>query len=191
MDNVWSVILDFKYLIVIAVPLGAISFAVGVFFAENITWTGRRLKFFGLLRDLKPNETLWLAACALRWVFVASLFFFGVRQATAHIIFYILVSFLCCALLPGMKRVVLEIVNAGVIYVAMTALSVLIGYYKDVYSDPLFFVIYCLLGVFALLYILYFFMRGISDMVTRKITYAGTGVRGKTGNVNDIGGSGE
>ncbi|MDR1028930.1 MAG: hypothetical protein LBL63_05870 [Clostridiales Family XIII bacterium] len=169
MDSVWNAITDLRPVILTAVFLGSVVLIVGYAFSDNLDWGRRRMKFFGAFFGLRLGDTLWLSAGLLRLAFVVAAVVFTVRIETIHMVFYIAVSGISITFMTGVKSSLLDLVNTVVAYAALTALNIIYGYYRDVDGDPRLMAIYCLLGVFVTLYLLYFYIRGVGNLLLRKI----------------------
>jgi hypothetical protein len=169
MDSIWNAIIDLRPVILVAVFLGVAILIIGYALSDNLDWERRRMKFFGALFGLSFRDALWLSSGLLRIAFVVAVVLFTVRIEMIHMIFYIAVSGISVALATGVKNSLLDLINTVVAYVALTVIGVIFGYYRDVNGDPYLMAIYCLLGVFVALYLLYFYIRGVGNLMIHKI----------------------
>jgi hypothetical protein len=169
MDNIWDTLVDMKPIIMLAVSVGVAVLIFGYALSDHLEWRLRRMKFFGLFYKLGLRDQAWLSAGFLRLLFAIAIVCFAVRMGTIHTVFYIVASAAYVALSRGFKSCFVEIVNSVAVYAALTVLNIIFGYYRDVNGDPYFMAVYCLLGLFVALYLLYFYIRGIGDLLIRKI----------------------
>jgi hypothetical protein len=169
MDSIWNAVIDLRPVVLVAVFLGAALLIVGYALSDNLDWERRRMKFFGALFGLRTGDTLWLSAGLLRLAFVIGIVVFTVRIELIHMVFYIVASGISVVFTTGVRNSIVDLVNTVVAYVALSVTGVIFGYYRDVNGDPYLMAIYCLLGLFVTLYLLYFYIRGIGDLMLYKI----------------------
>jgi hypothetical protein len=127
------------------------------------------MKFFGIFYGLGTRDHLWMSASFLRLAFIVAVVVFTVRMELMHLVLYAAAAAACVTLVCGLKSSVVELVNSAAVYAALMTLNIIYGYYNDVDGSPHLMAIYCLLGLFVFLYTLYFFIRGIGDLMIRKI----------------------
>ncbi|MDR1293203.1 MAG: hypothetical protein LBJ91_07420 [Clostridiales Family XIII bacterium] len=169
MDSIWNAIIDLRPVILVAIILGAAVLIAGYALSDNLDWGRRRMKFFGVFFGLRFGETLWLSAGLLKLAFVVGIVLFTVRIETIHMVFYIAVSGISIIFTAGVKNSLLELVNTVVAYAALTVIGIIFGYYRDVNGDPWLIAVYCLLSAFVTLYLLYFYIRGVGNLMLHKI----------------------
>ena len=169
MSSLIDIILSFKELIIIGIAAGGAFFIIFSVFAGNITWKSRSMRIFGVFMGLNVREMLWLSVGAVRILFVLCACAFTIRLGTAHMAFFVALLMLSVITFFEFPRVLIEVVNSVAVYAALISLGILIGYFRDINNNPMIFVIYILLSIFVVLYSVYFYMRGISDLVLSKI----------------------
>jgi hypothetical protein len=169
MDSVWNAITDLRPVILAAVVLGVAVLIPGLAFSDGMGWGRRRMKFFGIFFGLRTGDTLWLSAGLLRIAFVVGIVMSAARLETIHTVFYIAVSGLSIAFIAGFAGSLLDLVNTVVAYAALVVLGIIHGYYRDISGDPSLMAIYWLLGIFVTLYLLYFYIRGVGNLLLRRI----------------------
>ncbi|MDR1293304.1 MAG: hypothetical protein LBJ91_07930 [Clostridiales Family XIII bacterium] len=185
MDSVWNAVIDLRPVILVSVLAGAILLVVAYAFSEDLDWTRRRMKIFGAFFGLRAGDALWLSAGLLRISFVVAIVAFCVRMEMIHMVFYAATAGLSVIFTTGVKNSLLDLVNTVVAYAALTVLNIIFGYYRDVNGDPYLLAIYCLLGVFVALYLLYFYIRGIGELMLHKIASGGLGSDDARGGTRD------
>lgn len=171
MDRLLNMIFDFKELIIIGIVAGSVFFILFSYFAGNLTWKSRSTRLLGVFMGLDIREMLWLSVGAVRILFVFCVCVFAIRLGTAHAAFYVVLFLLSVISFFEFPRVLIELVNSVAVYAALIALGILLGYYRDINNEPMIFLIYVLLSMFVVLYSVYFYMRGISDLITAKLGY--------------------
>ena len=169
MDRLLSMILEFKELIIIGLVVGGVFFVLSSYYSGNITWKSRSTRIFGVFIGLNTNEMLWLSVGVVRILFVICVCTFTWRLGVAHAAFYFTLFLISAITFFEFPRVLIELINSVAVYAALIALGILIGYYRDINNEPMIVVIYVLLSVFAVLYSVYFYMRGISDLIKKKL----------------------
>jgi hypothetical protein len=170
LEVILQTVFDFRWLFIIALPLGLVGLPLGLALGDNLTWRQRRLRFFGIFYGLNRRETLWMASGLVRLLFVIAIVVFAQRiTSLAFTAFYVALLLLCVTLFFSVKRALFDIVNSAVIYVALGVGSVLMGYYRDVNGDARMFTVYVLLGIFIVLYVAYHYVKGITELMQHKI----------------------
>jgi hypothetical protein len=169
MDRIWETIIDLRPIILTAIAAGAVILVVGVLLSDKMEWTKRRMKFFGIFYGLNARDHIWLSSGFLRLVYVVAIVLFAVQLEYVHMLFYMITTIVCVVFAKGVKLSIVELVNSVAIYAALMAAGIIFGYYTDVSGNPYLFAAYWLLGAFAALYTLYFYIRGIGDLMLRKI----------------------
>jgi hypothetical protein len=168
-------ILDLKWLIVIAIPLGLLILPIGLIMGDSLSWDQKRMKVFGILYKSSKVDALWLSAGFLRLLFVASVVIFGVRMQVSHTCFYVLLVALFNVLFFSPKRCLFDLLNSAIIYGALYISNILMGYYQDVNGDARIFSVYLLLSIFVIIYSAYHWLKAISGQLQYKIlTFGGT-----------------
>jgi hypothetical protein len=172
LEALLQTLLDFWWLVLIVLPLGLVMLPVGLVMGEHLTWRQRRMKIFGIFYGLNRRETLWLAAGLLRLLFILVVVVFTQRiTGLGFTAFYLALFLLYALLFFSPKRAFLDLVNSAVIYIALVVGSVLIGYFRDVNGDARTLVVYVLLSVFVVLYVAYYYAKGISELMQHKISH--------------------
>ncbi|GHU66502.1 hypothetical protein AGMMS49983_16260 [Clostridia bacterium] len=169
MDGLLERILDFKELLFLGVAVGAVFFAFFSVSAGNITWKSRNTRILGLFMGMNVREMLWLSVGAVRILFVICVSVFTLRLGVGYLAFYAALFLLSAFTFFGFPRILIELINTVAVYVSLTALGILIGYFRDVNNEPMIFVIYVLLSLFTVLYSVYFYLKSVSDMVRGKL----------------------
>ena len=169
MSSILDMIFEFKELLIIGIALGGVFFLISSIKAGNITWKSRNMRLFGAFMGLNVREMLWMSAGVVRILFVICVCTFTLRLGIAHMAFYIALVMLSIITFFGFPRVLIDLVNASAVYVSLMAMNILIGYYRDINNEPMILLIYILLSVFTVLYSVYFYMRGISDLIICKL----------------------
>ena len=169
MSNIVDLILEFAEILVIGLAVGGAFFVVFSILAGNITWKSRSMRIFGIFMGLNVREMLWLSAGAVRIIFVLCACVFTMRLGVAQMAFFVALLMLSVITYFVLPRVLIEVVNSVAVYAALVALNILIGYFRDINNNPMILVIYVLLSAFIVLYSVYFYMRGIADLITSKI----------------------
>jgi hypothetical protein len=168
-------ILDLKWLIAIAIPLGLLILPIGLVMGDNLSWNQKRMKVFGILYSSSKLEALWLSAGLLRVLFVMSIAIFSVRMEASHTVFYVILVALCNVLFFTPKRCIIDLLNAAIIYGTLLVSNILMGYYRDVNGDTRIFSVYLLLSIFVVIYSVYHGLKTISGHLQYKIlTFGGT-----------------
>jgi hypothetical protein len=170
--------LDFFWLVVLAVPVGLLLLLIALPLSSDVTWTQKRLRFLGLFYNLTAREQLWLAAGTVRILFVAMVMFFWVPLQMTHISFYLLLFLLSAVLFFRVRRVLVDLLNTAVIFVAMVLSNLVSGYYWDVSGDLMLGSVCVLLALFVTMYVTYFFFKDTCDLLESK-RIAAPGARGK------------
>jgi hypothetical protein len=168
-EIILELILEFRYLIGISIAVGLLILIISFVLADNLEWNSKQMRFLGLFYKQSFHETMWFSSSLLRIVFILSSVIFGLKLGISYIVFYLLSSTICCLAALDIKRFFLELINGAVLYGALLSLGILIGYYKEIYSDTYVLVIYILLGIFTILYATYFYLRGIAGIMRNKI----------------------
>ena len=169
MSNLIDMILEFKELLIMGIVLGGVFFIISSIHAGNITWKSRSMRIFGAFMGLNVREMLWMSAGAVRILFIICVCVFTLRLGIAHMAFYVALVMLSIITFFGFPRLLIDLVNAVAVYASLMALNILIGYYRDVNNEPMILLIYILLSLFTVLYSVYFYMKGISDLVISKL----------------------
>ena len=170
MDSVLNILYQLKELLIICMVGGAVFFGIFSIVAGNITWKSRSIRVLGVFMGLNVKNMLWMSAGAVRILFIICVCVFTQRLSLAHTALYVALFLIMTFTFFGIPRVLIDLINTAAIYASLMALSILIGYYRDVNNEPMILVIYILLSIFTVLYATYFYLRGISDMVTGKLS---------------------
>lgn len=169
MDALLNTFLDFKELLIIGIAFGCVFFVLSSIVAGNITWKSRSLRFVGIFVGMNVREMLWFSVGMVRILFIITVCIFAPRLTVAHLAYFVALFLLSAFTFPKISRILLELISTAGIYVVLIVLGILLGYYNDINSDPLIIAIYVLLSLFAVFYSIYFFMRGISDLIFAKL----------------------
>jgi hypothetical protein len=167
-DTLWVTLLQFQWMVILAVPLGLLFLFLGYKLTAEVEWTQRRLKVLGVLYNLTTREQLLVAAGFLRVLFAAMVAGFGVYMQPAHTVFFVSLFLLIAVLDRSLKRFIFDFVNSCVVYVALVVSNLLAGFYRDVTGGRAMLAVCVLLGLFVLLYVAYFYLKGIYDMLREK-----------------------
>lgn len=167
-DGVWSGILEFGWLIIVAIPVGLLLALAGNKFAAEITWRQRRVKVLGIFFKLTLREQFFVVVGFLRVLFVAVILLFGIYLKTPHTVLYIALFLLANGLFFAPKKLMFDFLNSGIVYVALVVSNLLIGFYRDATGDGLMLVIYSLLGIFIVQYTAYFYLKNLYTMLQEK-----------------------
>ncbi|MDR0853750.1 MAG: hypothetical protein LBN34_05220 [Clostridiales Family XIII bacterium] len=171
MERILEMLLEFKELLFVGIVIGVVFLSVFSVRAGDIGWKKRNIRFFGVFTGLQIQEMLWLSVGAVRILFIVCLCVFTQRLNASFTIFYLVLSLLAILTFFKPGRILIEIVNTVAVYASLTALNVLFGYYQDVNNHSIILTIYILLSLFTILYSVYFYMRGISNLVSGKIVH--------------------
>jgi hypothetical protein len=167
-------ILELRWLIAIAIPIGLVVLPVGLVMGDGLDWAQKRMKVFGIFYQSTKRDALWLSAGLLRLLFVASVVIFAVRMEAAHTVFYILLFALGNVLFFSGKRFAFDLLNAAIVYAALFVANILMGFYRDVNGDARIFSVYLLLSIFVVIYSAYHWLKAVSDHLRYKIlTFGG------------------
>jgi hypothetical protein len=171
MEKLLEMFFGFKELVFIGVAVGLVFFIVFSTRAGDIGWQKRNIRFYGIFIGLTVREYLWISVGAVRILFIIVVCIFTQRMGIAHTALYIALFLLSEFTFFGFPRVLIDLINAAVGYAALTTLSILMGYFTDINNNPMILVIYILLSLFTVLYSVYFFLRGLSDLIRSKLGY--------------------
>lgn len=173
LDSLGTVLLDFRYLVYLAIPVGLVVLFLSLGFTANLEWSQRRMRVFGLFYNMEPLEILHISTGFLRVLFVAAVVLFALQMKAVHIIFYVVIFLLCNLTFFAPKRFLFDLVNAVVVFAALLVGNILMGYYRDVSGDGRIFTVYALLGLFVVVYSLYFYLKDCTDLLRYKIETLG------------------
>lgn len=171
MDSLLNALYELKELLIICIAGGVVFFAFFSVIAGNITWKSRSLRLLGLFMGLSIKDMLWMSAGAVRILYIITVCVFTQRITTMHTVLYIALVLISVVTFLGFPRVLIDLVNAAAVYAALIALGILIGYFRDVNNEPMIIVVYVLLSIFIVLYSVYFYMKGVSEMIKGKLEY--------------------
>jgi hypothetical protein len=177
MDSLVNIFYQLKELLIICMVGGTVFFVFFSHIAGNITWKSRSLRLLGIFMGLSVKDMLWMSAGAVRILFIICVCVFTQRLSLAHTALYVALFLIMTFTFFGLPRVLVDLINTAAIYASLMALGILIGYFRDVNNEPMILVIYILLSIFTVLYAVYFYLRGISDMVTGKLQSEIVGAR--------------
>jgi hypothetical protein len=169
MESIYESLLDLKEVLIIGVLIGVGFFSVLAVRAGNIGWKKRNIRFFGIFTGLNIREMLWMSVGSVRILFIICFCVFAQRMGLLYTAFYLVLCLLAIFSFIKISRMLIEIVNTVAVYASLTALDILFGYFQDVNNNILILTVYILLSLFTILYSVYFFMRGISSMISIKI----------------------
>lgn len=164
-DSFVSVLLNFKWIILLTVIAGLGMAAVAMRLSKELKWDQKRWKFLGIFAGLRSNEILWLAFLTARYVFTAVVVVVGMTLRLEHLYIYVLLCLGCMLLIPRIKRIALELINSVVVYASLLVSNMLLGYLKEVRSDELVRIISILLAVFLIVYTTYFLLKNLAEML--------------------------
>ena len=169
MDTLLKIFFDFKELLIIGIVLGGVFFVFSFVLAGKLTWKSRSSRLIGIFMGMNIREILWLSVGAIRILFVAVVCIFTLQLGIAHLAFFVALFLLSAFTYPKLSRLFIELINSVGIYAILIALGILIGYFKDINNNPMIVVVYVLLSIFAVLYSIYFYLKGISDLTVSKL----------------------
>ncbi len=164
-DDLVRVVLDFKFIILLALAAGILIAAAASRLACDLKLSQRRWKFLGIFAGLRTNEILWMAFLAARYAFIIAVVAFGLRLTVAHHCCYAVLCIGCMLLIPRAKRAVLDLINSVVVYASLMVTNMMHGFLKEVRSDVFVLVISLLLAVFLVVYATYFLLKDLADML--------------------------
>ena len=164
-DDFMRVLLDFKFIILIALALGIIIAAAASRLTLGLKFDQQRWKFLGIFAGLRANEILWLAFLAARYAFIIAVVAADLKLTTAHHFGYAALCLGCILLIPRAKRAALDLINSVVVYASLMVTNMLNGFLKDVRSDKFVLIISLLLAVFLVVYVTYFLFKDLADML--------------------------
>lgn len=167
-DQIWAHLLEFTWLILLALPLGLLLAFVGGRLSAEISWQQRRIKVLGVLYQLTTREQLLAAVGLFRLLFIAVILLFGIYMQLSHTLLYILLFVCANGLSFAPKKLVFDFLNSSVVYVALVVSNLLIGFYRDATGDGLMLIIYILLAIFILQYALYFYLKSLYTLLQEK-----------------------
>jgi len=171
LDGIWDEIVNLGGVIGAILLIGLALFAVGYAGSADLGWTQKRFKFFGIFYNLTIRESLWLSSGLMRILFIAAIFVFRTRLEVAHTMLYLFLTAESVALIFSLGKMPLELVNCVAGYALMTIANIIWIYYTDTVKsgDYGLVAVYVLLGVFAVLFAVYFYLKSVSDMLEWKI----------------------
>ncbi|MDR0350182.1 MAG: hypothetical protein LBH64_01360 [Coriobacteriales bacterium] len=161
-------LVEFRWLVVIALPVGLIAMPIMLSMADKLTWQQRSLRLFGVFYNLKNHEALWLASGLVRLLFVISVVAFATRMTPALTAFYTVLTLVSVLVCFNLRRLPLDIVNAAIVYVSLLVGNILLGYNHEVNGDPRYVVVYVLLALFVTLYTAHHYLKSVGDMLQTK-----------------------
>jgi hypothetical protein len=171
LDGIWDQVVSLGGVIGGILLIGLVLFIVGYRGSADLEWTQKRFKFFGIFYNLTIRESLWLSSGLMRILFIAAIFVFRTRMEVAHTMLYLFLTAESVALIFSIGKMPIELVNCIAGYAVMTVANIIWGFYKEMYKSGGYqwVVVYVLLSVFAVLYTVYFYLKGVSDMLEWKI----------------------
>lgn len=164
-NDIVHVLLDFKYIILLAVAAGIIIAAIATRLAYDLKFDQRRWKFLGIFAGLRANEILWMAFLAARYAFIAAVVAFNLKLTLAYHGCYALLCLGCMLLIPRAKRAALDFVNSVVVYAALMVTNMMHSSLTERQFDQFIFIITLLLAVFLIVYATYFLLKDLAEML--------------------------
>lgn len=164
--NFLAVILEFKWFILTTIVGGILLSFLGYLFCKKTEWYQIRFKFLGLFINLKTLDVAWLCTVLSRCFFVISVVVFCTKMETVHIYFYILLCLSYNLLNFRVMSILFDLINSAIIFAALLAGNILVGYLQEVIFDWRTLTVYILLAFFIILYSIYFLLRDISSLVS-------------------------
>lgn len=165
----WSdfvhVLLDFKYIILLALAAGIIIAAIASKLTDELKMDRQRWKFLGIFAGLRSHEILWMAFLAVRYVFVFAVVAFSIKLTLAYHCCYAALCLGCVLLIPRAKRAALDIVNSVVVYASLMVTNMLHSYFYTSRPDVYVLIISLLLAVFLVVYATYFLLKDLAEML--------------------------
>ena len=169
MDALLKTLFDFKELLIIGIAFGCVFFVLSSIVAGNITWKSRSMRFVGIFMGMNVKEMLWFSVGIIRILFVIVVCIFVPKLSIGYMSFFVALFLISAFAFPKISRILVELLNTVGIFALLTALGILLGYYNDINNNPIIIAIYVLLSIFCALYSIYFFMKGVSELVVSKL----------------------
>lgn len=163
--NFWPLLFEFKWLVISTLCVGLFLGITGLLLCRNLRWHQKRLKFLGIFLNLQTKDNLFLSVALLRFLFVMSAVAFCVEMGTAQICFFIALCVLYNLLHFRPVNFLFDLFNNTVIFAALFAGNILIGFLHEVRFDWRTITVYGLLALFITVYSAFFFLRDVSRLV--------------------------
>ncbi len=164
-NDIVRVLLDFKYIILLALAAGIIIAAIASRLAFDLKFDQQRWKFLGIFSGLRTNEILWMAFLAARYAFVIAVVAFNLKLTLAYHGCYALLCIGCMLLIPRAKRAALDLINSVVVYAALMVTNMMHSSLKERQFDEFILIITLLLAVFLVVYATYFLLKDLAEML--------------------------
>lgn len=164
MVEVAAGLLLFKNYIVITVPVTVLLLIAVNFCTRRFSFEGRFRWVYACFYGRTNWEMVFLGASWLQFMFLVSAALTGTEAEMAHLVFLLL---LVMVKLAAQVRILLffrDVLNTALVFAAMTANGILLGYLKETRSNHYVAVIVVCLNLFLVLYGLYFFFRDLEEM---------------------------
>ncbi len=149
-----------------AVSAGIVLVLAGVYLVclRFFKWTSFRVRIFGIFYGLGQRGMIAMSFLYLRLMFVLTCTVMMTDIKVQHMLMLVLLGLpagLCSAALTGLLR---EAVNSALLLAGLLAGNLLVNYMKEIQFDWSIIAVYVLLGMFMILYCLYFMLKDIRSI---------------------------
>lgn len=126
-----------------------------------------KTRIFGLLMELDHLSTLAVSTIYVRFLFLLYTLIFRTELSMLHFYVLILLSFLYGVFSKSIKNIFFDFIGSGAIYIGLYATMLLTNYLSEVRFTWYVFVGNIMLIIFLAMYVFYFFLRNINDVVSK------------------------
>ena len=165
LDQIVDAILEYKWLIVIAIVVGIAFYLIMFFNLKEFSWNKKNTLFFSLLFGFDGNDCVTLGIILTRFVYVVYFAFFNTTVGIEVLIPLVIMSMLIGILEKDYIYLPISTLYAFAIYVIIYLLSSLHYFYLYVQHDIIIFLMIISLTSFIVLYSIFSMVSAYNHLI--------------------------
>lgn len=163
-EQVLSILLDLKHFMAAAALTALLLAGFYILALRSFRWEKKRVRVFGAFFALGRRGRLALSLLYLRWMFVLVCLIEMTDIKALHFLFLGALGLLAGLAVSGVFGCLREFINSALLAAGLIVGNLLVSYMREIQFEWSILAVYGLLGLFILLYCLYFFIRDMRSI---------------------------